>query len=307
MNKHHGAWPTIITPYDDNLTIDTSAYHTMIEWYIARGVGGIYANCLSSEMYLLDDHEQLSLVTEAVKAAQGRIPVAATGNSGKHCQDKDIEQHITFCRRVADAGADIVMLTVPSFYHTDADLERYYLTIAEKVNAPLGLYECPVPRPYHLGVDLVQTLAQTGRFVAFKETSCDFAKIKSLLDVTADTPLALLQANTPYLLEFIKAGGTGTMSIAATWLPDLVAAIIAQGQANDPDAERLHSALCAMEMAQRVIHPQGTKYLLGKRGLPVTSRSRHPASPLTPEVIHSLDCAASGWFQADGDLTILQM
>lgn len=183
----------------------------------------------------------------------------------------------------------------------------YYLTIAEKADAPLGLYECPVPRSYHLGVDLVRTLAQTGRFVAFKETSCDFAKIKSLLDVVIDTPLSLLQANTPYLLEFIKAGGVGTMSIAAIWLPDLVTAVIDKGWADDPDAERLHSVLCAMEMAQRVVHPQGTKYLLGKRGLPITPRSRHPSSSLTPEVIHSLDCAANWWFQASGDLTILQV
>ena len=146
--------------------------------------------------------------------------MAATGNLGE-----TIEEHIGFCRRVADAGADVVMLVVPPFYDADADLERYYLTIAEKVDAPLGLYECPIPRPYHLGVDLVRTLAQTGRFHAYKETSCDLTKIKALLEATRDAPLSLLQANTPYLLEFIKAGGLGTMSIAATWLPDLVAAV----------------------------------------------------------------------------------
>ena len=297
MNRYHGAWPTMITPYDENLRIDVGAYRASIEWYIARGVGGVYANCLSSEMYLLDDHERLVLVTEAVKAARGRVPVAATGNLGE-----TIEQHVAFCRRVTDAGADVVMLVVPPFYDNDADLERYYLAIAKEVDGPLGLYECPVPRPYHLGVELVRTLAQTGRFFAFKETSCDLAKIKALLDVTRDTPLSLLQANTPYLLEFIKAGGPGTMSIAAIWLPDLVAAVIDKGLAGDPDAERLHGVLCAMELVQRVVHPQGTKYLLGKRGLPVTARSRHPKSPLTPEVVRALDCATAQWFQPDGSI-----
>jgi 4-hydroxy-tetrahydrodipicolinate synthase len=285
----------MITPYDESLRIDAGAYRASIEWYITHGVGGMYANCLSSEMYLLDDRERLTLVSEAVKVTQGRVPVAATGNLGE-----TIEQHIAFCRRVADAGADVVMLVVPPFHDDDAALERYYLTIANEVDAPLGLYECPVPRPYHLGADLVRTLAQTGRFLAFKETSCDLAKIKALIELTRDTPLSLLQANTPYLLEFVKAGGLGTMSIAAIWLPDLVAAVIDKGLAGDPDAERLHGVLCAMELAQRVVHPQGTKYLLGKRGLPVTARSRHPESPLTPEAIHALDCAATQWFQPDG-------
>ena len=172
------------------------------------------------------------------------------------------------------------------------------------MDAPLGLYECPVPRPYHLGVNLVRTLAQTGRFFAFKETSCDLVRIKALLDVTRGTPLSLLQANTPYLLEFINAGGVGTMSIAAIWLPELVAAVIDKGRTGDPDAERLHGVLCAMEMAQRVVHPQGSKYLLNKRGLSIATRSRHPESPLTPEVIHALDCAAAQWFHADGSLAV---
>jgi 4-hydroxy-tetrahydrodipicolinate synthase len=47
-SKCSGAWPTMITPLDENGQIDWGAYRTMIEWYIARGVGGLYANCLSS-------------------------------------------------------------------------------------------------------------------------------------------------------------------------------------------------------------------------------------------------------------------
>ena len=299
-DKYHGVWPTMVTPYDEHLRIDAGAYHTMIEWYMAHGVGGVYANCLSSEMAWLDDDERLMLVAEAVKTTRGHVPVAATGNLGE-----TVEEHIAFCRRVADAGADVVMLVVPPFCDNETDLEYYYLTIAQKVDAPLGLYECPVPRPYHLGVNLVQTLAQTGRFFAFKETSCDLAKIKALLAVTRNTPLSLLQANTPYLLESLKAGGLGTMSIAAIWLPDLVKAVVDRGQKDDPDAARLHSLLCAMELAQRTLHPRGTKYLLSKRGLPLTSRARHPQPPLTAEEVYALDCAAARWFQTDGSLANL--
>jgi 4-hydroxy-tetrahydrodipicolinate synthase len=251
-------------------------------------------------MFLLDEQERLSLVVEAVKAAAGRTPVAATGNLGLTVKD-----HIAFCRRVAEAGADVVMLVVPEFYANDADLERYYFDIAESVDAPLGLYECPVPKRYSLGVDLVKTLAESGRFVAYKETSCDLAKIKALLEVTAGTPLSLLQANTPYLLESVRAGSPGTMSTAAVWLPDLVAAVIEKGLTGDPDAERLQGALCALHMVQRTVHPKGTKYLLAKRGLPFTTRSRHKTSPLSPEVLRGLDYCAQRWFDAEGNLTVL--
>lgn len=268
----------------------------MIEWYIAHRVGGLYANCLSSEMYMLDNEERLTLVREAVRVTNGRVPVAATGNLGE-----TVAEHLDLCRRVADAGADVVMLVVPPFIEADSDLERYYLALAEQIDAPLGLYECPVPRPHHLSVDLVRRLAGSGRFVAYKETSCDLNKIKALLAATAGTPLALLQANTPYLLEAVRAGAPGTMSIAAIWLPDLVHEVIEAGRAGQRDADRLHARLCALELAQRVVHPHGSKYLLSKRGVPIAPHSRHHASSLTPEVRYALDCCAALWFDHAGN------
>ena len=120
MGEYRGAWPAMVTPYDDALRIDRGAYAALVDWYIAHGVGGLYANCLTSEMYLQDDAERLLLVRDAVTTAAGRVPVAATGNLGDR-----IEAHIALCRRVADAGADVVMLVIPEFHEDDADLERY--------------------------------------------------------------------------------------------------------------------------------------------------------------------------------------
>jgi len=298
--KYKGAWPTMVTPYDEDLQIDLGAYRDMVEWSIARGVGGLYANCQSSEMYLLDEQERLTLVREAVRQSAGRVPVAATGNLGETVADQ-----IRFCQQVADAGADVVMLVVPTLHDNDADLERYYLEVCDQVEAPLGIYECPVPRSYHLGVPLVRTLAETGRFVAYKETSCRMEKIEALLEVTRDTPFSLLQANTPYLLASVRAGALGTMSTASVWLPDLVAAVIDKGQAGDADAERLQGELCVLHFVERLAHPQGTKYLLHKRGLEISPRSRHESSPLTPEVLQGLDYCAERWFDGEGNLVIL--
>lgn len=295
-----GAWPVLISPYDAHLRIDRGAYAALLDWYIAQGVGGLYANCLSSEMYLLDEAERLQLVADAARTAAGRVPVAATGNLGA-----SLAEHVALCRKVADAGADVVMLVVPEFHNNDADLERYYLALAEAVPAPLGLYECPVPRRYHLGTELVRTLAATGRFVAYKETSCELAKIRALLAAVQGTPLALLQANTPYLLDALRSGAPGTMSIATNWVPELVAGVVNKGCAGDPDAARLHAHLCSLEIAERAVHPLGVKYLLAKRGLAVNISARAQGVELPPEVYCGLDGCAAAWFTPDGALRIL--
>jgi hypothetical protein len=93
------------------------------------------------------------------------------------------------------------------------------------------------------------------------------------------------------------------MSIAAIWLPDLVAAVIKKAQCGDPNAAVLHARLCAMELAQRPIHPLGAKALLRKRGLPINPRGRaHPA--LTAEELNAIECAAREWFDEHGELKV---
>lgn len=291
MTQYSGAWPVIPTPYTKSFHIDVAAYRELIDWYITHGVGGLYANCLSSEMYALLPEERLQLVSEAAAVSGGRSPVAATGNLG----DTPAE-HAAFCSEVAQAGADIVMLVIPEFINNDEELETYLFRLAEQVDARLGLYECPVPRSYHLGVELVRKLAQSGRFFAFKETSCDLQKITALIEVTRGTPLAYLQANTPYLLESIRLGAPGTMSIAAGWAPELVKQVIELGQRGDPLASQLQDQLSAMELAERAVHPLGVKYLLAKRGLPITMRARTVKEMLPAEVQYALDGCYRLWF-----------
>jgi 4-hydroxy-tetrahydrodipicolinate synthase len=233
-----------------------------------------------------------------VRTAQGRVPVVATGNLGR-----TVAEHLDLCQRMAGEGVDVIMLVVPEFLNEERELEDYYLSIAGQVAVPLGLYECPVPRPFHLSPVLTGRLARSGRFTAYKETSCDISIIRAHLAATRGTPLALLQANTPYMLDAVRSGAPGSMSIAAIWLPELVAAVIEKAQAGDPDAGRLHAQLCAMELAQRAVHPGGSKYLLAKRGLPLTSRGRaYPA--LAPETLCALDFAAQAWFEANGELRL---
>jgi 4-hydroxy-tetrahydrodipicolinate synthase len=217
-----------------------------------------------------------------------------------------LEEHIALSRRMAETGVDIVMLVVPTLHDNDADLQSYYFTLAEAVEAPLGLYECPVPRRYHLGVNLVRVLAHSGRFVAYKETSENLDKILALQEVTANTPLSLLQACSAYLLDSVRAGGMGTMSIASIHVPDLVAAVIEKARAGDPDAERLHAEHCAIHLAQRAAHPHAAKYLLGKRGLPITDRCRRDDSCLSAEARQALDYAAHAWFDELGEVRALQ-
>lgn len=288
MNKYHGAWPVLLTPFDEHDRIDIEAYREIAEWYIQKGVGGLFANALSAEMFHLSDKERLTLIRTTVQVASGRVPVVATGSFGEN-----IQAHLDFCRRVADTGVDAVILLVPPFCADEQELTRYYFTIAEQLaDVELGIYECPVPRHRLLSPELVGRLAQSGRFGPFKETSCDLDTIRRKVEAARGTPLAVLQANTPYLLEAVRIGTPGMMGLSVNIVPEAVAGAITYARAGNMErARHLHALACEVDLILRAAHPPISKYMLSLRGLPIATRSRSRADPLSPEWRHGIATA----------------
>jgi 4-hydroxy-tetrahydrodipicolinate synthase len=275
QTTYQGAWPVLLTPFTEEGAIDWPVYGTMLEWYVERGVGGLFAVCASSEMFHLTPEERHQLARQAVRVAAGRVPVVATGAFGD-----DTAAHVESVRRMADTGVDAVVLLLPPFARGDDGLGRYYDAIVAQTDCALGIYECPVPAPRGLPPALTARLARTGRFVCYKETSCDLATLAAQCAATAGTRLAVLQANTPFLLEARRLGCPGSMCISANVVPELVRDVLAlpDGPAQEP-----YRRLCAVEAIRRVSHPAAAKFLLAERGLPIGLASRKPGATLSAE------------------------
>jgi dihydrodipicolinate synthase/N-acetylneuraminate lyase len=77
-----GVWPVMLTPFCNDGAIDWDGLDALIEWYLAAGVAGLFAACLSSEMYELTPEERVRLAAHVVDRAAGRVPVVAGGAFG---------------------------------------------------------------------------------------------------------------------------------------------------------------------------------------------------------------------------------
>lgn len=295
----------MVTPYTSDLKIDVPAYHKILEWHLHSGSHGIYAMCLSSEMFLLSTSEQQLLIEEAISVTAGAVPIVVTGNLAQEKKDQ-----IEFIQWAHRAGAQAVMLVIPNHLEDQDAIESYFMDILEQTNPiPLGLYECPYPKHRLLSAAVVGRLASTGRFVTYKETSCYMPTIHEKISICEGYSMSIMQANVPYLLEALEAGCTGSMNVVSNWLPDLTADTYNAFKDGNIDlAVQLHQLLCTFEMMQRSIHPSGVKYLMSLRGLPITERTRR-AKKLTAEERKSLDIFATHWLNQDGALksfTLLQ-
>ena len=91
MNKssfHDGVWPVVLTPFREDGAIDFPAYRKLLEYYISEGVAGLFAVCLSSELYELSPGERLDLAREALAVSAGRVPVVGCGYLGNSREEK---------------------------------------------------------------------------------------------------------------------------------------------------------------------------------------------------------------------------
>ena len=53
--------PVMITPFDLKAKVDLDTVNNLVDFYLAAGVKGFFANCLSSEMFSITEDERLEL------------------------------------------------------------------------------------------------------------------------------------------------------------------------------------------------------------------------------------------------------
>ena len=60
----------MLTPFKGNGEVDYDGLTRLTEYYLKAGAHGLFANCLSSEMYELTEGERLQVVKHVVKVAK---------------------------------------------------------------------------------------------------------------------------------------------------------------------------------------------------------------------------------------------
>lgn len=284
--------PVMITPFNLKAKVDLDAVSTLIDFYLAAGVKGFFANCLSSEMYSITEDERLELTQHVVKYVNGRVPVVATASFGLTIDDK-----AEFTKKIYDTGIDAAIL-ITGHYANIEDSDEVLLKNFERMfkltgNIPLGMYECPAPYKRILGTDVFKTLLASNRFVYHKDTSISLESVKAKLDVvkTANSNFEFYDAHSPNAMYSLQMGAKGLSSISGNFYPEILVWMV--NNASNPDkleeVKWLQGEISRVDPLIHIAYPMSAKYFLRKRGLPVRTISRATALELTPEQKKTLD------------------
>ena len=258
--KYVGVWPVMLTPFDENRNIDWQSLEKLIEWYLAAGVHGLFADCQSSEMFFLSDNEARKLVRFIIEKVDGRVPVVASGHTASALSHQS-EQLIG----MAETGVDgVIMISNRLALAGESDEKSLQtlqlLTSQLPESVDLGIYECPYPYKRLLSDETVAWCAQSGRFTFIKDTCCDLAMIKRRVELSAGSRLHLANANSQTLLASFEAGCKAFSGVMANFHPELYVWLYENWQSEPEKAQRLSDYLSTAALVENLDYPICGKY-----------------------------------------------
>jgi 4-hydroxy-tetrahydrodipicolinate synthase len=298
MNKIHsmkrtkkGFVPVMITPFLSSGEIDFDGLTRLTETYLRAGVSGLFANCLSSEMYELSDAERQQLVKHVVKVVNGVVPVVATGTFGGPVHDQAI-----FVKKIYDCGVDaVIAITSMLAAQNESDdvfNERVFNLFEKTADIPMGLYECPIPYKRIINASQLKSFTDTGRILYHKDTCLEIDQVTEKLKATAGcSKFGLYDAYIVNAIESLTAGSAGLSCIQGNYWPELIVWIC--DNYNNPGVEKERSVIMDfLNDNMQLMHnfyPATAKYCWQKRDLPISTTTRQKFGGLSAEVMKGID------------------
>ena len=285
-----GFVPVMLMPFRDKGEIDYPGLKQLTEFYLESGAQGLFANCLSSEMFALTPEERLAATQYIVETVNGRVPVIASGTFGgaAECQ-------ADFVKTMYDTGVQaVIMITGMMAEKDEADdifSERVFTLLERTGNIPLGFYECPAPYKRIISPALLKQFVSTGRIIYHKDTCLDIELVRAKIAAGKGHTFGLYDAYMAHAVASLMAGAAGLSCIQGNYFPELIVWLC--DHYNVPaylaEVQRLQNFLIEKMDIMHRAYPASAKYYLQKRGLAISATTRENTNMLTSEARKGID------------------
>jgi 4-hydroxy-tetrahydrodipicolinate synthase len=218
MNDHiSGSIVALVTPMEDDGSIDWEGLENLVEWHIEMGTDAIVPVGTTGESATIDVDEHCEVVKKVVNSVAGRIPVIA-GTGGNATMEA-----LELTRAAKNAGADACLLVTPYYNKpTQEGLYQHFKLIAETVDIPQILYNVPSRTACDMLPETVARLSVIGNVVGIKEATGDIQRTIDILNLCGDD-LAVYSGDDATAIELILNGARGSISVTANVVPALYA------------------------------------------------------------------------------------
>lgn len=288
MAELKGIIVPIVTPMNEDESINLDELRRQVDRQIEAGIHGIFPFGTNGEGYILTGEEKKLVLETVIDQVAGRVPVYA--GTGCISTKETIEQ----CKMAEEAGADILSVITPSFAKASQhELIVHYTRVAEAVpNMPIVLYNIPMRTGNALEPATVVELAQVDNIVGAKDSSGDWDNLSAYIELTRDLDFGVLSGNDALILKALRAGAKGAIAGCANVYPKNMAGIYDNWAAgNDEAAEACQANVAGLRACFKYGNPNTVvKTAVNLLGHPVGA-CRAPFNYLPEEGIEALKAA----------------
>ncbi|HIX16280.1 MAG TPA: 4-hydroxy-tetrahydrodipicolinate synthase [Candidatus Hungatella pullicola] len=233
MIEIKGIIPPIITPMNEDETINEQELRNQVNRLIGAGVHGIFPFGTNGEGYILNEQEKEKVLSIVIEETGGRVPVYAG------CGCIGTKDTIRMSRKAKALGADILSIITPSFAAaSQSELYEHYRTVAQAVDIPIVLYNIPARTGNTLAPATVAKLADIDNIVGAKDSSGNFDNMLQYIERTRNKAFTVLSGNDSLILWNLLAGGGGGIAGCANVYPENMVAIYEKFAAGDLEGAR---------------------------------------------------------------------
>ena len=204
----------LITPFNEDETINFEDYKKVIDFQIENGVHGLLVGGTTGEYHVMSLEERKSLIKAGCEYAAGRVPVMA----GVGCTTA--EETIELANYAGECGAAWGLVLPPYYQQTSEEgIRAFYKEIAEKSSVGIVIYNYPGATNVSLSPELIYELSQEENIVSVKE-SADFGHFCDVLAITKNVEnFTVFTGEEPFIRPSLSIGGQGAFGILVNLLP----------------------------------------------------------------------------------------
>ena len=220
-----GAGVALITPMNDDGSVNYEKLRELLEFHVANKTDAIIICGTTGEASTLSDEEHLECIRFACEVINKRIPVIA--GTGSNCTQSAIE-----LSKEAEKSGVVGLLLVTPYYNkaTQNGLKAHYKAIAKEVNVPIILYNVPSRTGTRLAPQTVVDLChEVPNIVGVKDATGDISEVAELMSLAKGT-VDVYSGNDDQIVPVLSLGGKGVISVLSNILPkethDMVASYL---------------------------------------------------------------------------------
>lgn len=255
----------MVTPFNDDLTVDYAGVKKLARYLIENGSDGLVVCGSTGESPTLSREEKLQIIAAVKEEVGGETCIiAGTGSN-------DTLASIELTSEAEKLGVDGIMLVGP--YYNKPPQEGFYQhfkMIAEKTSLPVMLYNVPGRTAKNIEAETVARLAEIDNIVAIKEASGDLNQISKIRRLTPPD-FVIYSGDDALTLPVLAIGGVGIVSVAAHIIGKELKQLVGLYKAGKVrEAAELHAQLFPIFQGIFVTaNPIPIKFLLNASGVQV--------------------------------------